>query len=208
MNPFFNRNFPDADVFVNALFGLMEACGGVTYFDSGLTQLEHALQCACLAQETEAPDSLVAAALLHDVGHILVDEHNGLARFLGTDLHHEAVGSRLLGRWFGPEVVNPVALHVRAKRYLVRVEPEYAAMLSPATQRSLIVQGGPLSSLEAEAFIAGAYAPAAIELRRWDDQAKVRGQAVPCLREFAPLLLAQARAQKALPQPSITTALR
>lgn len=77
----FSRTFPSADAFVDALFELMESSGGVTYFDSGVTQLEHALQCACLAQEAGAPDSLVAAALLHDVGHIMVDEHNGWQAF-------------------------------------------------------------------------------------------------------------------------------
>lgn len=204
MKDLLSRDFCSAQAFVESLVELMESCAGITYFDSGVTQLEHALQAADLAQQAGGADNLVVVALLHDVGHMIVDEHDATADFLGSDLGHEAVGARLLNRCFGPDVVVPVALHVRAKRYLVRVEPDYAAILSPATQRSLLVQGGPLSPQEAEAFAALPYAEAAIALRRWDDKAKAGGKAVPRLRDFVPLLLAQVRSEKLLPRSAMT----
>jgi len=204
MKDFLRRDFPNAQTFVEALFEVMEFFGGTSYFDSGVTQLEHALQTASLAQQGGAVDSLVVSALLHDIGHMMVDEHDANPDFLDSNMRHEAAGARLLDRYFGPDVVVPVALHVRAKRYLVRVEPNYAAILSPASQRSLLVQGGPLSPQDAEAFAAQPQAEAAIALRRWDDKAKVGGNAVPSLQGFVPLLLAEARSKRLLPRTSMT----
>jgi phosphonate degradation associated HDIG domain protein len=202
MKDYLHRDFDTPQAFVEGLLEVMEFFGGITYFDSGVTQVEHALQTATLAQQAGAADSLVVAALLHDVGHLMIDEHDAKGDFLHSDLRHEAAGARLLNRCFGPDIVVPVSLHVRAKRYLVKVEPQYAAMLSPPTRRSLLVQGGPLSSQEAASFAALPYADAAIALRRWDDHAKVPGEAVPRLRDFVPLVLGQASSQNL--RPSMT----
>src|SRR5262249_46337205 len=110
-----------------------------------------------------------------------------------ADGRHEATGARLLGRWFPASVVGPVALHVKAKRYLVATDPSYAGCLSPASQRSLALQGGALTPAEAAAFHALPASEGAIAVRRWDDRAKVRGLEVPPLGCYRRLVLGQVR---------------
>jgi [1-hydroxy-2-(trimethylamino)ethyl]phosphonate dioxygenase len=158
-------------------------------YGEGVTQLEHALQCGELAREAGAPPSLVVAALLHDIGHLMLPE----AFPAESDDRHEAVGARLLRHWFREAVVVPVALHVRAKRYLVAVDPGYRATLSEASARSLALQGGALTAWEVGAFEVLRYADAALALRRWDDAGKVPGRVLPPLDEFADLVASQIR---------------
>jgi len=188
MNEILRRHVTDAEEFVAALFEYLESQGSGTYFDAQVTQLQHGLQSACLAQEADATDALIAAALLHDVGHLLLNEHNADPIFLASDLCHEKVGARLLAHWFGPSIAAPVALHVSAKRYLVVVDPSYRSVLSKASQKSLAAQGGPFSQKEADHFATLPYAEDALSVRRWDDRAKVVGKSVPPLREFTALL--------------------
>ena len=106
---------------------------GAERYGERVTQLDHALQCASLAAEAGAADSLVAAALLHDYGH-LIDDRGHMAERDGLDGEHEAVGARALAAWFGPQVTQPVALHVAAKRYLCATSPGYLEALSPASR--------------------------------------------------------------------------
>lgn len=181
-----------AEDVVDGLFRIYQTAGH-NFYDESVTQLEHALQCAVLAAADSASDHLVAAALLHDIGHVLVDEHHARHDFLATDSHHERVGASLLARWFRPTVTGPVALHVLAKRYLVATDPEYLAGLSAASRRSLELQGGPLQEGSAAAFARGPYAHDACRLRRWDDHAKRRDAATPALEHFRPLLLSLIR---------------
>lgn len=158
------------DQAVDAIIGLFERHGRRRYGD-GITQEEHALQSAKQAGEENAPPALVAAALLHDVGHLLVERE----RVPTVDLRHEAVGARALARWFDSDVTSPIALHVDAKRYLCAVDPDYFGMLSPGSVRSLELQGGPMTREEVERFEALPGAEAAARLRRWDEGAKVPG---------------------------------
>ena len=155
---------------VDALIDLFERHGRLRYGD-GITQEEHALQSAKQAIDENASEALVAAALLHDVGHLLV-ERDGVPT---VDLRHEAVGARALARWFGPDVTNPIALHVDAKRYLCAVDPDYFGILSPGSVHSLELQGGPMTPEEVERFEALPGGEAAARLRRWDEGAKVPG---------------------------------
>ncbi|HEX4198949.1 MAG TPA: HD domain-containing protein [Caulobacteraceae bacterium] len=161
---------------------LYAARGGLTYGE-GVTQLEHALQCAVLAQAAGASPSLVAAALLHDIGHLL--QHEREATAFSADDHHEAAGAEALAGLFGEPVWRPVALHVAAKRYLCFAEPDYFAALSPASQASLKLQGGPFDAARAAAFERLPYWREARDLRRFDDTGK-RDQ--PADREFADFL--------------------
>ena len=147
MNDLVSATYPEHAV--DTLLGLYERLGRTRY-DESVTQEEHALQCAQLAIEADATPSMVAAALLHDVGHLLVARD----RVPTTDLHHEAEGARTLARWFGPEVTRPIALHVAAKRYLCAVDPTYFGGLSPGSVRSLELQGGPMTDDEVERFAA------------------------------------------------------
>jgi predicted HD phosphohydrolase len=141
-------------------------------YDEDITELAHALQCAELAAAEGASASLIAAALLHDVGHLLIGDYFPIDAPLPRDFRHEDVGARYLARYFGPEVVEPVALHVAAKRYLTAVEPDYFATLSASSVRSLEAQGGPMSAEELAAFRSRPHFEAAVKVRLWDDLGK------------------------------------
>jgi phosphonate degradation associated HDIG domain protein len=172
---------------IDRLFTLFRENGSGAYFGEAVTETEHALQCAHLAEQAGAPSEWVAAALLHDVGHLL----HGLGEDVadrGLDGRHEAVGAAWLAGLFGPAVADPARLHVAAKRYLCSVEPGYADELSPASRTSLRLQGGPMTPTEVSAFEAEPHARAAVAVRRWDDQAKVPGLAVPDLEHYRPVL--------------------
>jgi phosphonate degradation associated HDIG domain protein len=169
------------------LVALFERPLARTRYNESVTQLEHALQCAWLAHRADAGHELAAAALLHDVGHLLTVEETRTGR-PSDDLLHENVGSRFLARWFGPRVTGPVALHVAAKRYLCATDDAYLRILSPGSVHSLELQGGPMSSSECEAFEALEGWQGAVQLRRWDDLAKRPGASCPPLEEWWPVL--------------------
>ena len=158
---------------------------GATRYESGapngVSQLEHALQCAALAEHAGADPELVAAALLHDLGHLLIDEDEAAD---GEDDLHQFRAIPLLRETFAQGVLEPIKLHVDAKRYLCAVESAYYDALSPASQYSLSLQGGPFDADEAAAFIARPFAREAVLLRRWDDAAKMKGRETPALDHF------------------------
>ena len=150
-----------------------------------ITQQQHALQCAWLAEQQGCPEALIVASLLHDVGHLVHDlGEDPAAR--GVDDLHEERGYEFLSGWFGPEVSEPVRLHVAAKRYLCATESDYFERLSRDSVLSLSLQGGPMSAEEAAAFAAQAGAAAAVQLRRFDEQGKVKGLETPPVAHFLP----------------------
>jgi predicted HD phosphohydrolase len=158
----------------------------------GVNALDHALQCAQLAEWAHADPELVAAALLHDLGH-LVDARSrclGLRVESGTGLAegHETRAMHLLRSAFGDEVTEPVRLHVQAKRYLIAFDRRYMEALSPASLHGLALQGGPLTPLEMRRFELEQHAGAAIKLRIWDDLAQHPGKSTPPLAHYLRLL--------------------
>lgn len=161
--------------------------GGAEYHGEAVSQLEHALQAAACAEAEGRPAAWIAAALLHDVGHMLHGHGEGCAEH-GIDDRHEDLGVRFLAHGFGEDVTEPVRLHVIAKRYLCAKEPDYFAKLSPTSVRSLNLQGGPMNSTEMMDFEGNPHHDAAIALRRWDDRAKVAGLATPGFDHFKPTL--------------------
>jgi phosphonate degradation associated HDIG domain protein len=163
---------------------------GTDRYDEELSQLDHALQTAALAIDASAPDALVAAALLHDVGHLLDLDATGGAPPATTDLGHEATGARYLAGLFPTAVTAPIALHVRAKRYRCAVEPDYHAGLSAGSVHSLALQGGPMSAGEATSFEQTPAFADAVALRGWDDGGKVDGLEVAPIDRYVPLLAA------------------
>jgi phosphonate degradation associated HDIG domain protein len=171
---------------LDEIIRLFETRGQRDYLGEPVSQLEHALQTAYLATAEGASDALVAAALLHDVGHLLGPEEDPAAR--GIDAVHEELGGRWLAAHFGPEVTEPVRLHVAAKRYLCAVDPAYQAALSPASVRSLELQGGPMDAAHVVRFEENPYHEGAVRLRRWDDAAKISGLEVPNVRRYTDLL--------------------
>ncbi len=157
---------------------LFASQGHTAYFGENVSQTEHALQSANQAERDGAPPELIVAALLHDIGHLLGGIDDDPAEH-GLDGQHEEVGVAWLSRSFGPEITEPIRLHVTAKRYLCRVSSEYFDALSPASKRSLELQGGIFSPEEARAFESHPHFEAAIRLRHWDDAAKIPGLQVP-----------------------------
>jgi phosphonate degradation associated HDIG domain protein len=172
---------------IDRIFELLEARGAAEYGGERVTQLEHALQCATLAEADGADASLISAALLHDIGHLVNDLGDSPAA-AGIDHRHELRGRAWLARWFGEAVTEPVRLHVNAKRYLTATDPGYFGTLSFASMRSLEVQGGPFSASLTAGFIALPYAAEAVRLRRWDDAAKIFPKSTPGLSHFRPSL--------------------
>lgn len=167
---------------IDTIFDCLRA-GQKHYGESAVTQLEHAIQCATLAEREGAGAALVAASLLHDLGHLVnPDDRAQTAR--REDCAHEAIAAAYLARWFGDDVVLPVRLHVAAKRYLTATEPAYFATLSAGSVLSLELQGGPFTADEARAFAAQPGAAEAIRLRRWDERAKIAGASTPTLEHF------------------------
>lgn len=164
---------------------------GGEYYGEAATQRAHALQCAHFARQAGCPDSLIAAALLHDIGQF-IDDSGAAAEKLNTDARHEISGAALLSRWFPLSVTEPVRLHVDAKRYLCVVEPGYAEGLSGASRLSLRLQGGPMTREEAAAFESGPFWEEAVRLRRFDDAGKQPDLVVPGLETYFPLLQALA----------------
>lgn len=168
---------------IDTLFNYMEK-RGQSFYDEVVTQLEHALQCAALAKQQDASPTLVTEALLHDIGHIILDEHSAREAFLDTDLSHEEVGAQYLEPFFPEAVTTPIRLHVPAKRYLCTTDASYHDGLSEASKRSLKVQGGVMSDEEREAFEQIPHFQDALTLRRWDDLAKVKGLEIAGLETY------------------------
>ena len=180
---------------VDRLAGLFASEGAADYLGEPVTVAQHLLQAGALAAAAGAAPALIAAALLHDAGHLrgadpLADETelSGQELMAGTDNDHGERGAAWLARWFPAAVTEPVRLHVAAKRYLCAAEPGYFALLSAASVYTLSVQGGPMTAAEADAFAAAPYAADAIAVRRWDDAAKDPAAVVPGFDTYRPLL--------------------
>jgi len=169
---------------IEALFNEHGATAYEGAHRESVSALEHALQCAQLAEWANADAPLVAAALLHDIGHFVAVDAEGD----DIDDVHELRAVPFLAEGFGANVVEPVRLHVQAKRYLVATDAGYAATLSPASLHSLELQGGPMSHDEQRLFEELPFAQQAIALRRWDDLAKQPGKTTPPLAYYLTLL--------------------
>jgi [1-hydroxy-2-(trimethylamino)ethyl]phosphonate dioxygenase len=168
---------------------LLTGKGQRRYGLEDVSQLQHALQSALFAEQEGGDASLITAALLHDIGHMVHDLGENPAAD-GVDDRHEEQGNRFLQRWFGPDVTEPVRLHVAAKRFLCATEPGYFGMLAPDSVLSLSLQGGPMSAEEVAEFRAIPQAEAAVRLRRYDDRAKEKDLATPDVAHFLPYVAA------------------
>lgn len=169
------------------LLSIYDGRGAAAYFGEAVTVTEHGLQAAYFARRADASESLVIAALLHDIGHLVESVPADIDDWK-SDERHEEIGSRWLASYFGPEVCEPVRLHVPAKRYLCAMEPTYFDALSSASVATLKLQGGPMSREVAKTFEAEPGFRDAVCLRRWDDEAKIAGLSTPDFRHYRLLI--------------------
>jgi [1-hydroxy-2-(trimethylamino)ethyl]phosphonate dioxygenase len=169
------------------ILAIYRARGAAAYFGEQVSMTEHGLQAAHFAQLQGAPEPLVVAALLHDIGHLLEAVPDELEDWT-SDAHHEETGARWLAARFGAQVSEPVRLHVPAKRYLCATQAAYYARLSSASMHTLRLQGGPMSASEVAQFEREPFREQAVRVRHWDDQGKVAGLKTPGLEDFAPLI--------------------
>ena len=162
---------------------LFDRHGAQAYSGEPVTQLQHALQTAWLAEKAGEDDELVTACLLHDLCHLL-NEQGETPSLRGVDDTHQYFALPFLRGLFPDRVLDTIKLHVDAKRYLCRMHPDYWQALSTDSQRSLVLQGGIFEKAECAEFIAQPSAAEAIKLRQWDDAAKQPGLTTPDLAHF------------------------
>jgi phosphonate degradation associated HDIG domain protein len=172
---------------VEEAFAYYRRRGDAAYFGEPVSMTEHGLQAAHFAQLAGASSRLIAASLLHDIGHLIATVPDDIEDWT-VDVRHEETGARWLERRFGAEVSEPVRLHVPAKRYLCAVDEDYFGRLSPASVTTLKLQGGPMSSAEISRFEAEPFHREAVLLRRSDDRGKIAGLATPSLEDYRGLL--------------------
>lgn len=172
---------------IDGLLGLLDRLGHVPYGTAQLSEYDHAVQCADLARSSGVDDTLVVAALLHDIGHVVMKAAIGEAA-LGIDNKHEEIGAAFLAGLYPAAVTEPIRLHVPAKRYLAATDEAYRDALSPAAARSLARQGGAFTPEQCAAFEALSFYTEAVQLRRWDDLAMVPGHTPAQLRDFADVM--------------------
>jgi phosphonate degradation associated HDIG domain protein len=177
---------------IDEIFRVFREYGAEEYLGERVSMTEHMLQSAYAAEQDGAPPQLVAASLLHDYGHF-IHEFPSDAADHGIDTHHEEVAHAFLSEHFGPEIAEPIRMHVAAKRYLCATEPSYLGELSPASVHSLNLQGGPYSPAEVAEFELSPYARDAVRLRRYDDIGKVAGLETPDLEHYRSVLAASMR---------------
>jgi phosphonate degradation associated HDIG domain protein len=177
---------------IDEIFRVFREYGSEEYLGERVSMTEHMLQSAYAAEQDGAPPQLIAAALLHDYGHF-IHEFPADAADHGIDTQHEEVAHAFLSEHFGPEIAEPIRMHVAAKRYLCATDPSYLNELSPASAHSLNLQGGPYSQAEIAEFEMSPYAQDAVRLRRYDDIGKVEGLETPDLEHYRPVLEASMR---------------
>jgi len=172
---------------VEFIADIFERRGAESYLGEPVTMSEHMLQGAWLAEQDGAPEELVAAALLHDIGHY-TSEFGTYSPDDVEDKHHDEAGGEVLAPFFPPVIVECVRLHVAAKLYLCATDPTYFSKLSPASVHTLSLQGGPMSAAEVAEFRSNPFHEEAVRVRIWDEGGKIANMKTRAFRDYVPLL--------------------
>lgn len=178
---------PSAETIVAFIGDIFNRRGAESYLGEQVTMSEHMLQGAHLAEVAGASDTMIAGALLHDIGHY-TNEFPDDALEKGTNNLHEESGAEVLDAFFPSSVTDCIRWHVAAKRYLCATDPGYFAQLSAASVHTLNLQGGPMDATEVEEFARHPNLDAILQVRIWDDQGKVKDMPTPPFEHYAPLL--------------------
>lgn len=163
---------------------LFQKGGNEQYFGEKVTQFEHAAQAAMLAKQSGADEEVQIAAFLHDIGHLLTDDEAEDMDGFGRKDHEEAAAGWLRSKGFSERIILLTENHVNAKRYLCFSNPAYYEALSDASKATLEFQGGKMTLEEAVIFENNPYFREIINLRLWDDEAKIEGKETPDLKHF------------------------
>ena len=182
-------NSEQARTIADEIYGLYKSYGGEEYAGEKVTQLEHMVQAAQLAEEEGYDEEVILAAFLHDVGHIS-EAANGDNEMDGYGIKdHEAIGAEFLReKGFSKKVARLVESHVEAKRYLTVREPGYYDQLSDASRRTMEYQGGPMTEEEAAAFEQYPLFGLIVKMRKWDEQAKIEHKPLPDLERYRDMM--------------------
>jgi predicted HD phosphohydrolase len=172
---------------VEFIADIFQRKGSDSYLGESVTMSQHMLQGALQAENNGADDEIVAAALLHDIGHYTSEFPADMVG-VGQDNYHEEAGARLLAPFFTQRVVSCVRYHVPAKRYLCVIDQTYYDDLSDASKHTLELQGGLMSPEEMQEFAATPFLDDILQVRRWDDLAKDPLQETPPFSYYQPIL--------------------
>lgn len=173
---------------ISLLFQYMKE-KGQAHYEEDVSQYQHALQSAALASRQNANHFMLSAALLHDMGHMLAEDMEGDINPTEKDDFHENLGASFLAEFFPASVTEPIRLHVEAKRYICTTDKQYFEGLSSASQKSFRLQGGDMDESEQKNFESHPHFQEAIQLRKWDDQAKTVGLEIPEIEVYEAVLL-------------------
>ena len=177
----------DNDEFADLLLDFINE-EGKTAYDESVSQLQHALQTASLAHTEDGRRHIVIASLLHDIGHLFIEEND--AKKI-KDLNHEIIASNFLKDFFSEKITESIRLHVVAKRYLCSIDNSYYESLSKASKNSFQVQGGALNKEEINELENNKYFKDAVRLRKWDDRGKVSLKEVEELDTYKKMIVAE-----------------
>lgn len=175
------------DTIVGFLADIFERRGGEEYLGEPVTMAEHMLQGAHLAEQNGESETIITAALLHDIGHF-TSEFGMFSMDDAHDRYHEEAGASVLAGFFPSVVTDCVRCHVAAKRYLCAVDPGYFSKLSDASVHSLNLQGGPMDAREVEAFERKPNLEDIVKVRHFDDAGKLPDMAMPDFSHYAPMV--------------------